>query len=221
MGSRPASLPDWVAVLAPTVVTVLLVAALGVARVVIGLVRPPSALARSSVRSVASCGVERWSVKTLTDPAARRVNFHPRPTTVAALRRLRPTGYGARSPGVEMTSYRVRARLVETKLEEDDDYHLVVADLRHPSQTMIVEFPASNCTRHAAAVRRRQMVRARAAFVRACGYPSSSSFTYLRGTATITGVGFFDFPHGQTGVAPNAIELHPVLTFTHVRCIPA
>jgi hypothetical protein len=27
----------------------------------------------------------------------------------------------------------------------------------------------------------------------------------------VTGVGFFDFEHGQTGVAPNAIELHPVL----------
>jgi len=28
---------------------------------------------------------------------------------------------------------------------------------------------------------------------------------------TITGVGFFDFLHGQTGVAPNGIELHAVL----------
>jgi hypothetical protein len=27
----------------------------------------------------------------------------------------------------------------------------------------------------------------------------------------ITGVGFFDFPHGQHGAAPNVIELHPVL----------
>jgi len=27
---------------------------------------------------------------------------------------------------------------------------------------------------------------------------------------------FFDFKHGQTGVAPNAIELHPILTF---RCL--
>lgn len=27
----------------------------------------------------------------------------------------------------------------------------------------------------------------------------------------MTGVGFFDFQHGQTGVAPNVIELHPVL----------
>jgi hypothetical protein len=36
------------------------------------------------------------------------------------------------------------------------------------------------------------------------------------GRASITGVAFFDFKHGQTGVAPNAIELHPVLKF---RCV--
>jgi len=28
---------------------------------------------------------------------------------------------------------------------------------------------------------------------------------------TVTGVGFFDSPHNQTGAAPNEIELHPVL----------
>ena len=30
-------------------------------------------------------------------------------------------------------------------------------------------------------------------------------------TLVVTGVGFFDFLHGQTGAAPNGIELHPVL----------
>jgi len=34
--------------------------------------------------------------------------------------------------------------------------------------------------------------------------------------ARVTGVAFFDFEHGQTGVAPNAIELHPILGF---RCL--
>jgi hypothetical protein len=29
----------------------------------------------------------------------------------------------------------------------------------------------------------------------------------------VTGVAFFDFLHWQTGVAPNGIELHPVLDF--------
>jgi hypothetical protein len=49
--------------------------------------------------------------------------------------------------------------------------------------------------------------------IRACGFPSSSHFGQLRGAAMITGVGFFDYQHGQTGVAPNAIELHPVIGF--------
>jgi hypothetical protein len=31
--------------------------------------------------------------------------------------------------------------------------------------------------------------------------------------ARVVGVAFFDFKHGQTGVAPNAIELHPILGF--------
>jgi hypothetical protein len=31
--------------------------------------------------------------------------------------------------------------------------------------------------------------------------------------ARVGGVAFFDFLHGQTGVVPNGIELHPVLGF--------
>jgi hypothetical protein len=37
--------------------------------------------------------------------------------------------------------------------------------------------------------------------------PQSESRPLVR----VTGVGFFDFLHGQRGVAPNGIELHPVL----------
>ena len=58
----------------------------------------------------------------------------------------------------------------------------------------------------------------RSALIAACGQPSSSHFTDLKGTATVTGVGFFDIPHGQTGIAPNAIELHPVLKFSAASC---
>jgi hypothetical protein len=86
----------------------------------------------------------------------------------------------------------VRALLVETKLEED--------------------------TRVAAPKRRLQMQNARSRFINACGFPSSSEFTPLSGRATVTGVGFFGSIHGQTGVAPNGIELHPVLAFTRTRC---
>jgi hypothetical protein len=55
-------------------------------------------------------------------------------------------------------------------------------------------------TRGATAFRRRQMRNARAK-VRLCA------------NARVVCVAFFDFNHGQTGVAPNAIELHPILDF--------
>jgi hypothetical protein len=113
---------------------------------------------------------------------------------------------------VETTTYRVHGRLVESKFEEDSDFHLVIADPR-TGGTMIVEFPAFYCTLTTKRVLRLRMQAARLAFIRACGLPPASDFKRLRGTATITGVGFFDFQHGQTGVAPNAIELHPVLGF--------
>ena len=108
-------------------------------------VRPHSLHARVIA---SSCGVERWEVKTLTDPGARLVNFHAKATAVSALRRLRPPAtLRARNPGVERRTYRVRARLVEFKIEEDSDVHLVIADPRYPARSMIVEFPATACTR--------------------------------------------------------------------------
>src|SRR6187397_1056423 len=90
------------------------------------------------------CGVERWGVKTLADPLARRVNFTPRATTIRSLRsRLAPTRTGGlrRLPGLETRTFRLRAALVEMKLEDDSDIHLVIADPRDPRLTMIVEFP--------------------------------------------------------------------------------
>jgi hypothetical protein len=62
------------------------------------------------------------------------------------------------------------------------------------------------------------MARARASIIRACGQPPRDFFAVLSGLATVTGVGFFDFWHGQRGVAPNAIELHPVLGFHASSC---
>jgi hypothetical protein len=45
-----------------------------------------------------------------------------------------------------------------------------------------------------------------------------TKFVQLKGTASITGVGFFDKNHNQFGRAPNAIELHPALSFTSTNC---
>jgi Putative Ig domain len=42
-------------------------------------------------------------------------------------------------------------------------------------------------------------------------YAPTGSFQTVNVPVTVAGVGFFDFLHGQTGVAPNGIELHAVL----------
>jgi hypothetical protein len=164
------------------------------------------------------CGIERWSVKTLADPAGRTLSLSPKATTIRALRNKRVPGYLGlrRSRGVERTTFRVHAKLVEMKLEADSDIHLVIADPTRSSATMIAEFPLASCTARATPRARLKMRRARTALIAACGSPSGS-FRRLSGTATISGVGFFDRIHGQTGVAPNGIELHPVVGFSG-RC---
>jgi hypothetical protein len=111
----------------------------------------------------------------------------------------------------------VRAKLVEMKLEDDSDIHLVIADPTRTGATMIAEFPAKSCTAGATPRARTKMNRARTALIAACGAPTGS-FRKLNGTATISGVGFFDQIHGQTGVAPNGIELHPVVGISGATC---
>lgn len=161
------------------------------------------------------CGIERWDIKTLQDPGAASVRTSRSVPAKVALMRvwLPPSKIGpTRFAPIETTRYVVRARLVEAKFEADSDIHLVIADPL-TGGTMIVEFPNPGCTLRASAANRKRMTAARTAFIKAEGSPSPSRWKRLSGLATISGVGFFDFPHGQTGVAPNAIELHPALSF--------
>lgn len=181
-------------------------------------VTPSSALPAANSRS--SCGVERWSVKTLQDAAGRNIDLTTvKKTTVNKLRSL-PVQRGpgsSRGQGVESTVYEVPARLVEAKVEEDDDIHLVIKGVTTAGM-MIVEFPTVACSSNATTGAKTRMKDARNAFVAACGMPGKSSFRRLNGKATIRGVAFFDFIHGQRGVAPNGIELHPVLGFSVTTC---
>jgi hypothetical protein len=190
------------------VIVVAVAAVLGVAQ------RPAARAAPTRIAGIA-CGVERWDVKTLTDRSARLVNPRPRPTTIRALTRLTPPRFSlvaARGHGVERMTYRIHVRVIAAHREADQDYHLIVADPHRAAPTMIVEFPDPTCTFGASPPARRMMRRARSAFLAACGGAGN-----LAGTATITGVGFFDLPHA-TGAAANGIELHPVLGFVSQNC---
>jgi hypothetical protein len=199
------------------VALVVLVAA--VAAVAARVAAPAHTTLHPQQSSMSLCGVERWAVKTMTDPAAKLVKLAAHRSTIDTLIHQRAPAHltSARRGGIERTTYQVKAQLVSAKIESDGDVHLVIASPT-TGRTMIAEFPSAGCTARSVAARR--IHRARATFDRLCGTQSRSGFTNLTGTATVTGVGFFDFKHGQRGVAPNGIELHPVLTFSATGCRP-
>ncbi len=153
----------------------------------------------------------------------------PKPSSVALLWPLGPPARfdsTQRVSPVETTVYRITAKLVKTRWVNDPppspgkrggdlDFHLVVQDLNDSTKTMIVEFPDPPCV-HASTKLKRKMTAARTAFIKACGQPQNG-FRNLAGTATITGVGFFDRPHAD-GHALHGIELHPALRFQSTNC---
>lgn len=156
-----------------------------------------------------ACGVERWAVKTLTDPAASQVDLAPTPVTVEQLAALPvPDGFGANAPrlGPEFRAYTVRATLVEFKEETDSDIHLVLQG--ESEAAMIAEIPDSECALGSRV--QTQIAQARARFVDTFGNPTTS-WHRVDASVTVTGILFFDVLHGQTGAAPNGIELHPII----------
>jgi hypothetical protein len=156
-----------------------------------------SSSGRDASVMTATCGVERWTVKTLED----RPLLLPRAVTTIhflVTRPAPPTLPSTRLP-FERHVFSVTAAVTLVRQEQDGDLHLV---LQAGADHMIAEAPSPSCDSRATPLRRKQMSTARGG-VRVCAH------------AQVTGVAFFDFDHGQTGVAPNAIELHPILAF---RC---
>lgn len=141
-----------------------------------------------------------------------------------------------RSAPVETTVWRLTAVITKARLEQDGDYHLVLQGVS--GVTMIAEIPNPDPAFVGNATWRADIARGRAAMDQKLGHPlkaigfaltdmappksdrfatpqakppAEAPMTPVNARAVITGVGFFDSDHGQTGVAPTAIEIHPVL----------
>jgi hypothetical protein len=158
----------------------------------------------------AHCGVERWAVKTLSDPDRERVQRRPVDTTIEALVALpRPVVFSpvTRADPVEVTVFRVEARLLWLFTEADGDYHLVLGSTRDTTITMIAEVPDPACAGACASGFATVYAQVRQKLLDYLNSPQSGARPLVR----ITGVGFFDYRHNQRGVASNGIELHPVL----------
>ncbi len=158
----------------------------------------------------AQCGVERWSVKTGTDADSGKVNLNaPTSTTITAMRAFtapNPIPPNNRITGPETTLWVINATLTLFKLESDSDYHLVIQDAS--GNTMVTEIPSPSCV-GAGSPFLSGITNARAEFN--ARFTATTSFQTANIPVKITGVGMFDFLHGQTGVAPNGIEVHPIL----------
>jgi hypothetical protein len=139
------------------------------------------------------------------------VNLSPQETTVAQLASLPvPAGLNAnagRLAPYEYQAYLVRdIRVTTDKLETDGDVHLVLSD--GPS-TIIGEVPHAACVESSSPFNC-YVPAARKTVSDALG-PTTSPSHPANLVASVIGIAFFDISHGQTGVAPNAIELHPIL----------
>lgn len=158
--------------------------------------------------ALSPCGTERWSVKTATDDDRHRVNTTPRDVSIRYLRArhtpaVRPQT--SRVAPVELTTYRVHARLVEYVREADGDYHLVLAD--RAGRTMIAEIPSPSCVARISPFK--VAIRTARASIDA-HFAVTTDFKPANRRVIVRGIGFFDYFHGQTGMAPNDLELHPV-----------
>ncbi len=167
-------------------------------------------------------GVERWEVKVGLDAgasaidvaAARLTSIHDFASCHSPLRGSSST----RIAPIETRAYVIRdVEVTAYKLEgNDEDFHLAIDD--GAGETMIAEIPRTGCVDPRSPWTQR-MTTVRAAFVGHFRRTPCDRFVEpaQEEIVSIMGVGFFDRCHGQRGVAPNAVEIHPVLAICFGR----
>ena len=135
------------------------------------------------------CGSELWSQKVLTDKgAARALAPAPIAGTIEQLGSLPLTA--------RRRAYTIVGRITVIKHEADEDFHVALSD--DAGHTMIVEFAHPGCAVGSLAL---------AAITRA---RKQAAALHVGDHVQAVGMLFFDRLHGQTGVAPNGAEIHPV-----------
>lgn len=184
------------------------------------------------------CGQERWAIKTLTDSDADSVgNASPQNTTLTALiGETAPAKLTDTRVPLEKQRFHLTALIIGWKIEAataaenfgknatasssvpDHDFHIVIADPNNTNNQMIMEVPDPQCEAVCSSKFSPQISQVRKEVSARLGTPSDAvqplSKPWL---VEITGPAFFDFPHGQDGLAKNCIEIHPVMEITFVK----
>ena len=151
-------------------------------------------------------GEERWETKVLADDENDSVIYTPEKTTLHKLVGLETTKShdgNTRQP-VELKTYKIECHIDDFLYEDDGDVHLV---LKFDTETMIGEIPFPYYPEAASSGNKTKFIKVRKQFHKIV----DGNKNYPLKTVIVTGVGFVDFSHGQTGRAPNNLELHPIL----------
>ncbi len=177
----------------------------------------PAALFAAVVLSAPGCVHARWPAKTLADGVP--IPSKPMDGTIKRLRVMpRPSGvdgFNASRVESERQVYTVHAQLLRFSLATDGDIHLAIAQPGDPKATMVAEIP--DPARMTGALPRyvTEVAQTRAIFIRSFGKPKFGVWRTVNLPVILTGPVFFDLIDGQIGgqaaVAPNAVEIHPVL----------
>ena len=201
-----------------------------------------SALLCSASTALGQCGgEERWAVKDGSDASAGQVDFgNIASKTLLQLVKLKqpklPGDNTTRILPQEATVVRVQARLIQWKLEDDADYHLVLTDDtknftpaggKPTGHSIIGEIPDPNCVAGS-----HDDFGTQSPFLQITGaspmgiatarqdlddaFPNadlSGGWNDAGGARVeLVGVTFYDRAHGQVSRAPNNLEIHPIVS---------
>jgi len=170
------------------------------------------------------CGTERWDVKTLQDPLAGSIDFKPVAATIKDLTAIKAppkiaddARRGFEFPyeiSQEFHVYEVVATVSCAKVEADRDVHLCLKD---GEAHMIAESPDPRCV----SLKSPYVHDLAAARLKLLALLPGKNLAHVKALVgkrvRVRGVGFVDKLHGQQGVAPNGMELHPLLGIEAVR----
>ncbi len=151
--------------------------------------------------------VSRWEVKVLADDEAHDIDYLPEETTLHWLVTQKTQKGSEKKPRqqIELKTYKIECTIDEFLYEDDGDVHLV---LKSGNETMIGEIPFPYYPTADQSGFKSKFKKARKQFHKIV----DNDKNYKTKTVIITGVGFIDKEHDQTGRAENNLELHPVLS---------
>ena len=160
------------------------------------------------------CGTERWDVKTLSDKESAGIKWSAVNTSVKAMSQLiqpfpvKDKKFDKKIRfGYEFNVYELKCRIREFRKEDDGDYHLVLVDINDTTCTIVGEIINPDCPEISNSKYLGAFKNTREEF-ELFKLPKNQ---VMDGIYTVTGVCFFDFKHNQLGVAPNGVEIHPIM----------